>query len=394
MRIKRFEASSIQTAMEKVRKEMGPHAVILSTQDEEGEGEKRVVITAAVDRDFPGTLHGKAMEGGAENGSWNESTLYLEEGAFRGNQNDQIKSTLVLLKKMVDNALREHVEGTKKGAPWRRWVRLLENRGVEREAAFMLIKKLAEKVEDKGLDGLGVGHVRGVLARVLRVTGDLFQGEGQPPKFVVFLGPPGVGKTTTLAKLAARLKEGPQKPVVLLSTDVYRIGAMDQLNIYGNLMNLPVEPIYSKKDFHKICSKYPENTVFMVDTTGRSHVDDQGLVEIKILLDPMADNMWAFLLLDAGKKKENLLDEIKGFSLFPYKSLIWTKVDETRMPGEIINIFLRTRIPVSYITTGQNVPGDMEVAVPQRLAEIILTEGKSRSYLWTKRQSFAHPTSA
>jgi len=393
VRIKQFEAPTVQKAVEKVRAEMGPEAIILSTQKKELPRGNAVIVMAAVDRDLveqrnrPPIEEKRKISPGEAN-----RTDFLEEGKMDWEM-DRTESALLLLKKMVDEALGRRHHGKVGDSPYEWWLERLVESGIEDAIAWALIRKLSSKTGRIETISSLKGKIEGVLERMVKVTGEIFQ-KGDVPRFVTFLGPPGVGKTTTLAKLAARWKDEVKRPIVLLSTDVYRIGAMDQLHIYGSLMGLPVEAIYSKKDLYRVCSSYPENTIFMVDTTGRSHRDDQGLMEIKILLDPMLDKMWSFLLLDAGRKKEDLLDDVDGFSLFPVRSLIWTKMDETRFPGEVVNVFLHTKIPISYITTGQNVPGDMEVAHPKRLREIILTDKESRRFLWIKRQDFAYPVNA
>ncbi len=391
MQIRQFEASSAREAIAEVRKVMGASAIILSTSEERVNGECHVVVTAAVDQETqpacPVAVSRKAM---GKAGDLSETiNWFSDKDEFSGMDGDHLKSTLFLLRHMVDDAIQDRVRGYEEN-PARKWIDLLITRGVERSTAYLLIHKLFSR-PGRGQGGtLSFAQLKEVLMQVLQVTGEI-ELKGSTPRFVVFLGPPGVGKTTTLAKMVARLKRRTRRPLVLLSTDVYRIGAMDQLYIYGDLMGVPVEAIRSKKDLQRVYKAYPKGALFLVDTTGRSHSDDQGLMEIKILVDDMAREMQAFLLLDAGKKQKDLLEEIKGFSLFPFQSLIWTKMDETGMPGEIVNIMLRTKTPVSYITTGQNVPGDMEVADPERLVEIILTDERSRRFLWTRRQNYDYP---
>ncbi len=392
MRIKRFEASNVQEAMAAIRKEMGPEAVILSTREEKRHDACRVVVTAAIDRDVGSRAAGRGETVFGDLEAQDDFHFFSEklrkEEVFSGAEEVQVRSILLGLKRIIDETLERRNRAPIQNA-CDIWVRKLMERGIERAIACLMIGKIKRRMKDEQKTQLDFGYIHGVLTRMFRVTGDLFKVEGSIPKFIVFLGPPGVGKTTTLAKMAARLKRKTKRRIVLLNTDVYRIGALDQLQIYGNLMGLPVETVYSKKDFTRVLASYSDETIFLVDTTGRSHVDDRGLMEIKISLDTMRKRTQAFLLLDAGRKREDLLDELEGFSLFSYQSLIWTKVDETRMPGEMLNICLRTGIPVSYITTGQNVPGDMELASPELLAETVLTEKNPRSCLWTKRQNFA-----
>ena len=378
MQIRQFEAPSIQEAMKKAKEALGPDAIILSSKRNEDGGSPLFVVTAAVDENGHNRIEpltGKAPLTG----------LDVSDDIPRGIARPRLQDTLTLLKRMIEDSLESRDE---RDDPGERALDTLLAIGVEREMAYLIAGKLLASFNGCRED-LSTDKIRAVLEGILKVTGEIAP-VGVATRFIIFLGPPGVGKTTTLAKIAARLKRRLGRPVALMSTDVYRIGAMDQLRIYGDLMGLPVEKVATKAAFRKVCATYSPETLFLVDTTGRSHLDDTGLVENKILLDPMMEKSHTFLLLDTGRKSEDLLDEIRGFSLFPVDSLIWTKVDTTGLPGEMINIMLREKIPISYITTGQNVPEDIELARSGRLAEIILKDTLLRRDLWTRRQDYDH----
>jgi len=378
VQIRQFEAPSVQEAMGKAREALGPDAIILSSRKNEDGGFLRFVVTAAIDGDVPDRM------GGVTEKIFRKETDVLD-GIPREMARPRLQDTLILLKRMIENSLENRDE---RGDAGEQVLDILLTIGIERTTAYMIAEKLLASLKGSR-NVFSMDKIQAVLKGILKVTGEIAPME-PATQFMVFLGPPGVGKTTTLAKMAARLKRKLNRPVALMSTDAYRIGAMDQLRIYGKLMGLPVEKITTKADFRKVCTAYPPETFFLVDTTGRSHLDDTGLVENKILLEPMRGKVHTFLLLDTGRKTEDLLDEIRGFSLFSVDSLIWTKVDTTGLPGEMINIMLREKIPISYITTGQGVPEDIELAHSGRLVEIILKDTFSRRDLWIRRQDFDH----
>lgn len=198
------------------------------------------------------------------------------------------------------------------------------------------------------------------------------------PKIVFFIGPTGVGKTTTIAKIASKFKVEEGKNVGLITADTYRMAAADQLRTYANILDVPMNVIYSGEDLNEAVKKqtreYENLDVILVDTIGFSHKNEVQRKDMKNLLEAL-DNAYekeVFLVLSATTKYKDLIAITNSYMEFTKFGLIFTKLDETTCYGNIFNIKLHTGAPLSYVTTGQNVPDDIDVVNTQKLVKQLL----------------------
>ena len=191
------------------------------------------------------------------------------------------------------------------------------------------------------------------------------------PKIVALIGPTGVGKTTTLAKIAAKfvLEEGAK--VALITADTYRISAVEQLKTYSDILGLPLEIVYNPQALQEAIEKHKDKQLILLDTAGRSQYNAYQMKELSELLNIDAD-IEKHLVMSATTKTSDGLELLDNFSLCKPDRVIFTKVDETKTHGIILNILHRRKAALSYLTNGQSVPDDIEPASIEKLAELLL----------------------
>jgi flagellar biosynthesis protein FlhF len=187
-----------------------------------------------------------------------------------------------------------------------------------------------------------------------------------------FIGTTGVGKTTTIAKIAARLMLERAKKVGLISLDAYRIGAMEQLKTYANILGVPCFQAFKKKDLLFALRRMEGKDVVLIDTAGQSQYDRSRLDELRRLI-PGELNISTHLLLSIATAESEMNKAADNFKCLNYQSYIFTKKDETQKCGTILNQIVKQSLPVSYITTGQNVPEDIEQAERDKLLKLIVS---------------------
>jgi flagellar biosynthesis protein FlhF len=193
------------------------------------------------------------------------------------------------------------------------------------------------------------------------------------PKVIALVGPTGVGKTTTTAKLAAMYAMNKGANVSLVTTDNFRVGAFEQLKTYSKIMGLPLDIAATPQELAKVVENHSDKDLIIIDTAGRSPKDKERLEELKALLTSGLE-IETHLCLSATTKDKELTDVIKRFSVLPITRLLFTKLDESESLGCIVNMHHESKLPLSYFTNGQMVPEDIVVATPRKLASLVIRE--------------------
>lgn len=194
-------------------------------------------------------------------------------------------------------------------------------------------------------------------------------------KVIVFIGPTGVGKTTTLAKLAANMVLNEKKKVGLITSDTYRIAAVEQLKTYGEIIGVPLSIIYSPAELTNAVNNFSDKDIILVDTAGRSHKDQYQLMELKSLLKSNID-FETYLVMSATTKFSDCVEIVKSYSFLDDYKLLFTKIDETSRIGLLLNMAYITKKPISYITTGQSVPDDIEIANKEKIINSLMGDNQ------------------
>ncbi|MCR4739644.1 MAG: flagellar biosynthesis protein FlhF [Lachnospiraceae bacterium] len=193
-------------------------------------------------------------------------------------------------------------------------------------------------------------------------------------KAVFFIGPTGVGKTTTIAKIASILHVNEKKKIALLTADTYRVGAAEQLKTYAGILGVPFRVIYSTDEMTESLQDFSQYDYILVDTAGHSHKNDELKTNMIRFIDCIKDDMEkeVFLVVSATTKYRDLVNIVDAYSEFEGYKLIFTKLDETSAFGNLYNIKRYTGADISYVTCGQSVPDDIEPFSPQSTVKQLL----------------------
>jgi len=232
--------------------------------------------------------------------------------------------------------------------------------GVDQDVAQELLRRVPRLPHNAAVDAL-----RRTLSARIPIGGALPR-ESRHRQVAVLVGPTGVGKTTTIAKLAAIHALDYNRKVALLSLDTYRIGAIQQLRTYAELMNLPLLTATNTDEVADALEQFAGYDLVLIDTIGRGQRDEEHLQEMRQALLPVKGIV--YLTLSATADSATLLDAAQRFSIFEPDAIVLTKLDEAARMGNCVNLALRGSLPFAYFTTGQRVPEDITLADAQTLA--------------------------
>jgi len=211
------------------------------------------------------------------------------------------------------------------------------------------------------------------IKRYIRFTGS-FENDKEGLQIFAFIGPTGVGKTTNLFKIASQLVIDKKKKVAVISTDTFKVGASHQARTYANILNIPFYSISESKKLKNTVEQLKKFDFILIDTVGRSHYDYWRLGEIKEILSSLEEEIKNVLTISCNFKNEDAMEVVYKYqTFFPIHSLFFTKIDETLKPGLLLNLPVETKLPVSYLSTGQRVPEDLKVLNPETIASYLIS---------------------
>ena len=318
----------------------------------------------------------------ARNQSSNENhRAEITENSDRmGGLETKVVQIEALLKKMYNEVsstskmVAEH-ENSEKLVPLTKVLQLFYSNLIKNEVEPEYSWKIIEKVSDSLNNEDNVNDATTVLYN------EVFSTLGKPetitiradkkPTVVVFVGPTGVGKTTTLAKIAANYSLNENLKVGLITADTYRIAAVQQLKTYAEILGIPVSVVYEQNEINKAIDAYADKDLVLIDTAGRSHRNRAHFEELKTMIEVTnADDV--FLVLSSTTSIKNNREIINNYSFLDKYKLIFTKADESQSLGMILNARIMTGRNLSYVTIGQSVPDDIEVASIDKIARNLI----------------------
>ena len=381
MQVKRYEVASMNEAMTKIKNDLGPDAVILSAR-KIGSGRKEAFEVMAA-RDENTHLPNNVSIGKEDSPKVHEPIPHEDVFAFFRAELKEIRESIKDLHKQnsLNSELAEMKEtmnsffdilGMRKGkAPQdlnrKVYLHLLGN-GFSQAASCRIVEAMNQaasrtaQLSEADALKLAEKHIMNSLPVVSET--------GEEKRIKMFIGPTGVGKTTTLAKLAARYSIMKKMNVGLITTDNYRIAAAEQLETYAKIMGLRMEKASTRETFEKALRVLADKDIILVDTPGRARPDDGYLNKIEEAIPDQA--IERNLLINATGSEDHLDNIVTGYSRFRIDHLIVTKIDESRRFGRLYDVISSTNKPVTYLTCGQNVPQDIEEVTPARIADLML----------------------
>ena len=403
MQVKTFEAVNMKQALQLVRDEMGPRAVIVSSRSVRRDGglfgllgRKVLEVTAAVDepaKQDPVAVKG-ALAPDLSSSRPRGTGVYHDIWAVKQAVDpllDEVREIRERVASLDERTTSDPVEARSdlaqirtllatlvgsgalvpdgEGPAMQRLFYFLVGRGIDEPLARSLVQRIVARVDPGALGDLDrlklnlAGEMRNDLGRAER--------GGLPSRVQIFAGPTGVGKTTTIAKLAARAVRSSPNGVLVITTDVHRVAAVEQMIRFGEMLSVPVEVAISPTDLTRAIAQADHCEHIFIDTTGRSPRDTGGLRALGSFVEA-ASEAELLLVLSATTRSSDSREILEAFRGVPYSRLVLTKLDETRVYGELYNCVVRSGRPIACITSGQAVPEHLEsLDVPGILRRVL-----------------------
>jgi flagellar biosynthesis protein FlhF len=395
MMVRRYVVKEMPQALERIRRDMGKDAIILSTKKVRPRGfwglfkKSQIEVVAAVGSPDKMRPESSGVETPApavpvpstpvvESGGVPVSPRAATGAREPGEVQDlaaEVREMRQLMRKMLTGGFRSSTAMVHPAPALQGVHQMLLENDVDEGLADFLIDRLAASVQDP------FAASEAQLKSKLRETiYELIRGCASAPldprtKVAAFVGPTGVGKTTTIAKLAAGQVLENGKKVALVTTDTYRIAAVEQLRTYANILNVPLEVVYSVDDIDRVLRSFEGFDLVLIDTAGRNYNQSANVSELVGYLNAIKPDE-TYLVLSLTTKSSDLERIVKCFEGVPIDKYLFTKLDETHTYGALLNLLHRHKRPLSYLTTGQNVPDDIEVVKADKLTRLIVGEGR------------------
>ncbi|MDY2607223.1 MAG: flagellar biosynthesis protein FlhF, partial [Lachnospiraceae bacterium] len=376
-------ANTEQEAVMMAKEEMGSNAVVLNIKTTKQRGFKRlfkkdtVEITAALEDKTTSSIPVSKINIAVDDNTEKEEKkpTAIEEKL------DNLQS---ILESRMANSEEKELDNvkTEKNVNFK-FIQLIYNQLLENEVDEKYINQIISEIEsslkkESNLDTiLALVYQKIVLKLGSPVEISL---EDKKTKVAFFVGPTGVGKTTTIAKIASMFKLDKEAKVAMITSDTYRIAAVEQLRTYANILDVPLQVVYTLDELNDAIDKFKEYDLILIDTAGRSHKNEEQCMEMLHFVNdcviPEDCTKEVFIVLSASTKYKDLENIIDVYGEIGNYNLIFTKLDETSAFGNILNIKLKTGVNLSYVTSGQVVPDDISLIDAQKMAKSLLGGGK------------------
>lgn len=399
MVIKKFQASSESEAMMQVKEEMGSEAVIMNIKKTKHKGVMKlfkpmvVEVTAALEEANDAPIVPKKQEG--VDLMADEPVKFTVETKMQSEEIPQLQETVQqtvaknetaieekldnlqsLLEKQMGKEIVDEIEELEEKDENMKFLQLIYNTLLDNEVQEKYANQIIDEISVTGKENVSIDTL---LANVYQKMILKF-GEPAPvaenkngTKIVFFIGPTGVGKTTTVAKIASKLKLEEKKRVALLTTDTYRIAATEQLHTYAEILDVPFRVIYTPEELNQAKEEWKDYDIILADTAGHSPSNQEQHDDLKHFIDSVEDTEKdLYLVVSITTKYRDLLKIVDSYKDLKDVKIIFTKLDETTTIGNILNLRMYTNAKLSYVTSGQNVPDDISLLDAQKIVRKLL----------------------
>ena len=404
MIIKKYQAQTEEEAILQARDDLGKDAIVMNIKKIKPKGiyklfKKAVVeVTAAVDdaktyssstlRPSRNLSDSELKDNQAkrfEDAHIVEEKSAIEEklDSLQNMLKQQIQSNITVVapepakeKEEVNTEKKEKDEEVAKNDKKTQCLNLIKEKMMDNDVTLEYVEQILGEVDktiksDASVDNILTTIYQKIVLKLGQTK--LIENNSENVKYVFFMGPTGVGKTTSIAKIASEFKLVQKKNICLVTSDTYRIAAVEQLKTYANILNVPLEVVYSASELKDMKERLDEFDLVLVDTAGRSHKNKSQGDDLRELINAVPkDERCEYLVLSVTTKYNDLKQITKAYSDYEDYRLIFTKLDETSTLGNILNIKLLTNASLSYSSWGQDVPNDFGKIDTQSIAKQLL----------------------
>lgn len=418
MIIKKFQAKTEEAALELARKELGSGIVVMNVKKVKKKGlfsifkPQQVEVTVALEEEEKQNFREAvakvseiarqseaagnsrsaktepeqpAKQGKAEPGPQPEKQRKPEKNTqtIDGRQESAIEEKLSTLQNLLEKQISDVQEKEKDSTEEKKedsnvaFFQLLYKMLLDNEIEETYVGQLVDELDGSVKPDMPIDYLLSVVyQKMVLKFGQIktIQPAEKGPKLIYFIGPTGVGKTTTIAKIASRFSVVEKKKIVLLTADTYRIAAAEQLRTYANILEVPFRIIYTPQEIRTAIEDYAAYDYIFVDTSGHSQKNTDQRDDTLALLraaDGQAEKE-VYLVVSATTKYRDLLNIADTYKKLTDFRLVFTKLDETQCQGNLFNLRLHTDAPMSYVTCGQNVPDDIGEFDAQKTVKLLL----------------------
>ncbi len=428
MIIKKYTGKTEQEASDKAREDLGPGAVVMNVKKIVPKGIKKLwkrtsyEVTAAVEDDIPvatadkktaavpkpssaataqhasapapktsvNTAINAYKDGAASSGGVSHTAVAGKGGgreAVKDDGSSNLEDRIDYLQQFLEKQFKSDDVSDSKASGGGdvsqenlKIIRMIYRTLIKNEVDERYVNQFTDEVQRATGNASGLDFIlSNVYQKLILKFGepDNIRVGSRKPKVVFFVGPTGVGKTTTIAKIASHFKVDMGMKIALATSDTYRIAATDQLQIYADILNIPMIVVYTADELNQTLDKFGDYDLILVDTAGFSHKNQSQKNELSDFIGGVDSRFEkdVYLVVSATTKYTDLLDIVDSYSEICNFSLIFTKLDETQCYGNLLNLRMHTGAELSYLTTGQNVPDDIEVFNAQKIVKQLLGGG-------------------